>query len=329
MKKSGKISRLGLSVLLGAACVVGGTLVADAGLLHSIEHTANKAANTVVKDTNTAVNAVTNTATSSTKILQSEVSTLANQAKATYASVINDVQSGYTASVNAMKAAYTAALEAVFRATGNAFLSDAKSQLTNLQSALVNLDNDGKAAYTRIRRAIPVGQFTTAVAQDMKTVAAKIGMVNGKNIPKNVTNSSWGIPLGGGGGKLIFGVEGDVAFVMNVQPNSDGKYACGIMTTVGGSLGASAETPQAEVSTGIMWQPGTISDNQGWSVGFGISAGVNSGLGIGLSWGVSKGMSGASNAIPGMELDVWAGTGEEVDASFKAGYSKLIWQGTC
>ncbi len=78
MKKSGKLSRLGLSVLLGSACVVGGTLVADAGLLHSIEHTANKAANTVVKDTNTVVNAVTNTATSSTKILQSEVSSLAN-----------------------------------------------------------------------------------------------------------------------------------------------------------------------------------------------------------------------------------------------------------
>ncbi len=118
--------------------------------------------------------------------------------------MINDVQSGYTASVNALKAAYTAALEAVFRATGNAFLSSAKTELTNLQSALLNLDNDGKAAYTRVRRAIPVGQFTTTVAQDMKTVAAKIGMVVGKNVPKNVTNSSWGIPLGGGGGESLF-----------------------------------------------------------------------------------------------------------------------------
>ncbi|MBF0422231.1 MAG: hypothetical protein HQL73_04495 [Magnetococcales bacterium] len=262
------------------------------------------------------------------KFVTSEVSILAAYAKSTYSSVANDVVSGYNASVAALKAAYTAAIEAALRAAGNAFLSDAKTALNNLQSALTNLDSTGKDAITRIRRAIPSGQFSSQSAADMKTLASKLGMAAGKNIPKNVVNSSWGVPLGGGAGKLIFGVEGDVAFVMNVQANSDGKYSCGILTTAGGSLGLSAQAEtNAEAGAGIIWQPGTITENQGWSVGFGVSGGVAQGFGAGLSWGVSQGMSGAANAIPGIEINATTNTG--VDASFKAGYSKLIWQGSC
>ncbi len=274
------------------------------------------------------VDVLTSLASSVGKFVSTEASVLAAYAKSTYASVANDVVSGYNASVNAFKAAYTAAIEALFRTAGNAFLSDAKTTLNSLQSALTNLDSTGKDAITRIRRAIPSGQLSAQSATDLKTVATKLGMAAGKNIPKNVVNSSWGVPLGGGAGKLIFGVEGDVAFVMNVQPNSDGKYACGIAVTAGGSLGLSVQQEaNAEAGAGIIWQPGTITDNQGWSVGFGVSGGVAQGFGAGLSWGVSKGMSGAENAIPGIEINATTNTG--VDASFKAGYTKLIWQGSC
>ncbi|MBF0153914.1 MAG: hypothetical protein HQL64_09275 [Magnetococcales bacterium] len=333
----------GKVLLLGVATMLAAPPAAQAGLFDKIEHGVSKAANTVgntatnaantvgntaTSTANTVGNAVTNAANTVANVSKDEAKALATTAKSTYSSAASTVQSGYNASVNFVKSSLTAALEALFRATAGKFLSANKTILTNLQTGLRNLDDEGKAALNRIKRAIPTGQITAQAATDMKLLAAKLKLAAGtagSNIPSNVVNSSWGIPLGGASVGLIAGVDGEVALIMNVQP-TNGKYTYAIMSYTGGSLGATVESEATVPGSGIVWQPGTIADNEGWSVGLGIAGALGAGGGLGLSWGVAKGMSGAANAIPGIELSTDGGA--KVDVSFKAGYTKILKTGT-
>ncbi|MBF0142542.1 MAG: hypothetical protein HQL57_02835 [Magnetococcales bacterium] len=283
--------------------------------------------------TTSAYNAVvaqaTKLASAGANIAQSEWNGMVNDVKSTYASAASAVQSGYSASVNFVQSTLTAAFEALFREAAKKFTDSNKTVLTNLQNALRSLDTEGKEALNRIKRAIPGGQITQQVATDMKLLGAKLGMaanVAGSNIPNNVINSSWGIPLGGGSAGFVAGVEGEVAYVMNVQPDSSGKYTYAIVSTVGGSLGATAGQKGVVPGAGIMWQPGPIEANDGWSVGLGAEGALGTGGGLGLSWGVSKGMSGAANAIPAIEINTDGGA--SVDVSLKAGYTKTLFKST-
>ncbi|MBF0134356.1 MAG: hypothetical protein HQL75_17440 [Magnetococcales bacterium] len=265
----------------------------------------------------------------SVSIAKSELNAMAAAAKSAYSSAASAVQAGYEESVAALKSAWTAALEALFREVGGKFISDNKTILKNIRNALKNLDTDSKMAYTRIQRALSDGKITSQMAVDMKTVVTALKMVSnqtGANIPSNVINSSVGIPLIGVDAGLIVGVESNIAFVMNLTPDSSGKYAFAIVSYTGGTLGATLKGEVEGGGLGISWSPGTIDDNQGWSVGFGVGAALEAGADMGLSWDVSKGMSGASNAIPGFSLSTASGAG--VDASFTAGYTKILVKST-
>ncbi|MBF0436373.1 MAG: hypothetical protein HQL77_13490 [Magnetococcales bacterium] len=279
--------------------------------------------------TNSVVNAVTaqanKLAAASASIAQSELNTIAATAKSAYASSASAIQSGYNASVSAMKSALTAALEAIFRQTGQSFINSNKAVLSSLKTKMKSLDAEGKAAVNRIQRAIPAKEITTQVNTDMKLLASKLGLAlnqAGANIPNNVTNSSWSILLAGVEAGAVVGGETNLALAMNVQPDSSGRYTYAIVAYAGGSLGATIKGEVEGGGLGIGWSPGTIDDNEGWSVGFGVQAALADGGGIDLSWGVSKGMSGAANAIPGISLNSVQGAG--VDASFKAGYTKIL-----
>ncbi|HAT49733.1 MAG: hypothetical protein HQL07_06815 [Nitrospirae bacterium] len=265
----------------------------------------------------------------SVSIAKSELNAMAATVKSVYSSAASAVQAGYDESVAALKSAWTAALEALFREVGGKFISDNKTVLTNIRNNLKNLDTDSKVAYTRIQRALSDGEITSQMVQDMKTVVTALKMVPnqaGASIPSNVTNSSVGIPLVGVDAGLIVGVEANISFVMNLTPDSSGKYAFAIVSYAGGTLGATMKGEVDGGGLGISWSPGTIDDNQGWSVGFGVGAALGAGADMGLSWNVSKGMSGASNAIPGFSLSTASGAG--VDGSFSAGYTKVLVKST-
>ncbi|MBF0437280.1 MAG: hypothetical protein HQL77_18210 [Magnetococcales bacterium] len=259
----------------------------------------------------------------STKIAKDELNSIASKAKSIYSSAASTVQAGYQASVAAMKSALNAALEALFRQVGGKFISDNKTIITQIRTNLKGLDTDTKTAYTRIQRALANGQITSQMAIDMKALISKIGMAaNQTNIPGKVTNSSVGIPLAGVEAGLIAGVESNISLVMNIQPDSSGKYTFAIVSYSGGTLGATIKGEVDGGGLGIAWSPGTIDDNDGWSVGFGVTAALGAGADLGLSWGVSKGMSGAANAIPGFSMSTASGAG--LDASFSAGYTKTL-----
>ncbi|MBF0109350.1 MAG: hypothetical protein HQL76_09250 [Magnetococcales bacterium] len=265
----------------------------------------------------------------STSIAKSELNSLAATAKSVYSSAANAVQAGYNESVAALKSAWTAALEALFRQIGGKFISDNKTVLTQIRNSLKNLDTDTKVAYTRIQRSLSDGQITSQMAQDMRAVVTALKMMPnqaGAAIPGKVINSSVGIPLMGVDAGMIGGVSTNISFVMNLMPDSSGKYTYGIVSYVGGTLGATMKAEIDGGGLGISWSPGTIDENNGWSVGFGVGAALGTGADMGLSWDVSKGMSGASNAIPGFALSTASGAG--FDASFSAGYTKILMKST-
>ncbi|MBF0425264.1 MAG: hypothetical protein HQL66_05555 [Magnetococcales bacterium] len=282
--------------------------------------------------TTSAVNAVvakaTQLANASVDIAKSEMATIATSVKSAYSASAGAIQSGYNASVAALKAAWNAALEALFRQAGQNFINGSKSTLTSLRTKMKSLDTDGKAAFNRIQRAVSSKTITPQMATDMRFLATKLGMVanqTGSNIPNNVTNSSWGIPLVGVDAGLLVGGQTNLSLAMNIQPDSSGRYTYAIVSYSGGTLGATIGA-EAGPNIGINWSPGTISDNEGWSVGFGVSGALGVGASLGLSWNVSKGMSGAANAIPGVSLQ--SADGSDIDVSFSAGYTKNLVTGT-
>ncbi|MBF0110770.1 MAG: hypothetical protein HQL76_16510 [Magnetococcales bacterium] len=275
--------------------------------------------------TSSAINSAIDRVESESKaITQDALKTLATTAKSVYSTSVSAVKSGYEASVAALKSAWNAALEAIFKATGTSFINKNKDTLLKIQNILKNLDDDGKSAYNRIQNAIAKGEITAQVGSDMKMLASKFGMVagTGNNLPENMTNSCWGIPLMGVDAAFVVGAETSLAMAMNVQPDSSGKYTYAIVSYTGGSLGASIQGSVNVLPLGFFWSPGTINDNKGWSVGFGVEASAGIGIDTGLSWNVEKGMSGASNAIPGISMQ--SATGGGIDGSFKAGYTSNL-----
>ncbi|MBF0425265.1 MAG: hypothetical protein HQL66_05560 [Magnetococcales bacterium] len=282
--------------------------------------------------TTSAVNAVvakaTQLANASVDIAKSEMATIASSVKSAYSSAASAIQSGYSTAVSTLKSALTAALEALFRQTGQNFINNNKATLTSLRTKMKSLDADGKAAFNRIQRAVSSKTITPQMATDMRFLATKLGMVanqSGSNIPNNVTNSSWGIPLVGIEAGLLVGGQTNLSLAMNLQPDSSGRYTYAIVSYSGGTLGATISA-EAGPNIGINWSPGTIDDNEGISVGFGVSAALGAGADLGLSWNVSKGMSGAANAIPGISLQTAEGAG--LDISFSAGYTKNLVKST-
>ena len=255
-------------------------------------------------------------------ISQSEMNTLASQAKSTYGATAGQVKSGYDQSVAKLQAVYDAALAALFKAAGNAAISNNRSTYTSMVNKFRNLDADGKAALNRVTRAISAQRIDEQVRKDMQLLATKMGMFAGQagsNVPGNVARSSFGIQMTSASAAVI-GSEQTYGIVMNTFLE-DGKFKVGLTQSQGLSLGVQVGD---SASIGLFWGPGSMeeSDN-GIAVGINFEVELVGGGGLGLSWGVEKGMSGAQNAIPGIAASLGVG-GKVAIGTLSAGYTKLL-----
>lgn len=278
-------------------------------------------------------------------ISSSEMNSLRSAATASYSQTRGALNSAYAKAVAELKAIYNAALEALFREAGKAFMDTNKDFLTKLFANMRNLDADGKAALNRIRRAIPTKQMSDQTRNDMVTLGQKLGLMAGQKnsldninrsplrvfaesllelitgqanaVPGNVSRSSWGVYITGGGSAVAGGSE-SFALIMNTFLQ-DGKYYFGFAESTGASIGLQEG---ATAEGGIFWSPGSIDNAAGSSVGFGAGGALGVGASVALSWSVSGGMSGAYNGIPGFSIGFDAG--EKVEVAFQSGHTVLI-----
>jgi len=246
-------------------------------------------------------------------ISKAEMTDLLRDARNAYADSAGAVKSGYNASVNQLNSIMTALLDGIWREAGKKFTKKNQSTILEMKHRATSLDAEGQAALNRVKRAITAKDLDEQARADMQVLMKKI-------VPASVKNSSFGIQLCTSAGAGYGGA--DTCFMMIMQTYlEDGKYKVGLAQSVGVAASPVPSDIGADVSFGLFWGPGGISDNAGPSIGVALGAVLEEGLEVGVSWGVSTSMPNPDSAIPGISISI--GTGGKVQASLSAGYTLL------
>jgi len=252
-------------------------------------------------------------------VSKSEMTTMLNDAKDTYADGAGAVKSGYDTSVNTLKSVMDALMDGIWREAGKSFTKKNEKFILDMKHRAMSLDADGKAALNRVKRAITQRDLDEQARTDMALVMKKI-VYGGNNIAGAVQNSSFGIQLCGSAGVGYGG--GDSCFMMIMQTYlENGVYKVGLAQSVGVAASPVPSDIGADVSYGIFWGPGGISDNAGPSIGLGLGAVLEEGLEVGVSWGIPTTIPNPSSVVPGISISI--GSGGKVNASLSAGYTWL------
>ena len=247
-------------------------------------------------------------------ISKSEMTDMLRDAKNVYGESAGAVKSGYNTSVNTLNSVMTALLDGIWREAGKKFTKKNQSTILEMKHRAMNLDADGKAALNRVKRAITAKDLDEQARADMQVLMKKI-------VPDSVKNSSFGIQLCTSAGAGYGGA--DTCFMMIMQTYlENGKYKVGLAQSVGVAASPVPSDFGADVSFGLFWGPGGISDNAGPSIGVALGAVLEEGLEVGVSWGVPTSMPNPDSAIPGISISI--GAGGKVQASLSAGYTLLI-----
>ena len=115
----------------------------------------------------------------------------------------------------------------------------------------------------------------------------------------------------------------DTCFMMIMQTYLEGNvFKVGLAESFGVAASPVPSDLGADVSFGLFWGPGGISDNSGASIGLALGAVLEEGLEVGVSWGIPTSIPNPDNAIPGISISI--GVGGKVQASLSAGYTQVI-----
>ena len=293
------------------------------GGISSVTHTVNTGVSATQKAADDAAAIAALTATTLVEqgaaVTKAEMTEMLNDAKETYADGAGAVKSGYDTSVNTLKSVMDALMDGIWREAGKSFVKKNERFILDMKHRAVNLDADGKAALNRVKRAITQRDLDEQARTDMALVMKKI-VYGGNNIAGAVQNSSFGIQLCSSGGVGYGG--GDSCFMMIMQTYlENGVYKVGLAQSVGVAASPVPSDIGADVSYGIFWGPGGISDNAGASIGLGLGAVLEEGLEVGVSWGIPTKIPNPSSVVPGISISI--GSGGKVNASLSAGYTWL------
>lgn len=247
-------------------------------------------------------------------ITKPEMTDLLKDAKGAYAESSGAIQGGYETSVNKLNSVMTSLLDGIWREAGKKFVKKNEAIILEMKHRALNLDPEGKAALNRIKRAITQRDLDEQSRADMLVVMKKI-------VPDSVKNSSFGIQLCAAAG-VGYGGQ-DTCFMMIMQTYLEGNvFKVGLAESFGVAASPVPSDLGADVSFGLFWGPGGISDNSGASIGLALGAVLEEGLEVGVSWGVPTSMPNPDNAIPGISISI--GLGGKVQASLSAGYTQVV-----
>ncbi len=201
----------------------------------------------------------------------------------------------------------------------DAFLVQLKSGMNRVAS-----DAAASAALKRIETAIRTRRLDPQSQADMQLLGSKLGLLAGQAgsiVPANVAKSSFGVFVQVSSAAIV-GVSEGYAMIMNTAPAA-GTFQIGLIQALGGSLGPSVG---ASAQVGIFWQPGTIDDAPGASVGLGVEASAGVGGAVGVTWNVSEGMEKKpdawTQAIPGFQVAF--SPGAKLSAAASGGWTTLL-----
>ncbi|MDP3655042.1 MAG: hypothetical protein Q8R67_25560 [Rhodoferax sp.] len=244
-------------------------------------------------------------------ITKPEMTDLLHDAKGAYAESSGTIQNGYVTSVNKLNSVMTSLLDGIWREAGKKFVKKNEAIILDMKHRALHLDPEGKAALNRIKRAITQKDLDEQSRADMLVVMKKI-------VPNSVKNSSFGIQLCAAAG-VGYGGQ-DSCFMMIMQTYLEGNvFKVGLAQSFGVAASPVPSDLGADVSFGLFWGPGGISDNSGASIGLALGAVLEEGLEVGVSWGVPTSMPNPDSAIPGISISI--GLGGKVQSSLTAGYT--------
>lgn len=246
--------------------------------------------------------------------------TMLNGARNAYADSNEAVQSGYNSSVGKLQSFMNSLLDGIWRAAGKKFVKKSGTFILDMKHRAMNLNADGQAALNRVRRAITAKNIDAQAQADMQLLT-KLIVYGGNNIPESVKKSSFGIQVcesaGGGNG----GIEACYMMIMQTYLEN-GKYRVGLARGLGVAASPVPSVIGADVTYGLFWGPGGISDNSGPSIGVALGVVLEEGLEVGVSWGVPTGMPDPETAIPGFAISI--GAGAKGEAALTAGYTQVL-----
>jgi hypothetical protein len=251
---------------------------------------------------------------------------LGSTAMNTWQQSLTGAEAAYNSVQSEMNAVIDAAQLEIFRVAGNAAIDKQKDFLLQLSANFLKLQQDPDAVNIMKRLVInsATKDFGSQSQADMLYIGERLGLIQGRSnsIISNQPHAAWGVYSSFGASALYAGVDQTIGMVANTYKDNGLAYGIGGIFSTGGSLGTHyAEEPSNAAQVGIFWQPNGIDAVKGGFVGMRLSAAMGMGGEIGLQWAISQGMKGASAAIPGFYLAY--GTGMEVSATLKGGYSYL------
>ncbi|MFT7578460.1 MAG: hypothetical protein ACI9MR_000118 [Myxococcota bacterium] len=233
---------------------------------------------------------------------------------------------------NRTPASVTAATSQMVQNAAKALSSDTKAFINALQA---RVDDISQATMNKLAAALHAANRAGALGSDLKTLMKSLaddlglvpGQTNSLTLPANVTDSSVGV-YAQFAASAIAGYSSSYTILLGLSPQA-GHHPMALVHQVGVSLGVQVG---AAAQFGILWQPGSVDDAPGWSVGIGGGGSIGGvGGGVGLSWSVAAGMENAPNAwtqaIPGVQIGYEAGA--SLSVAVQAGYAGSLarWNG--
>lgn len=244
---------------------------------------------------------------------------IAEVGKKSYAATLEGGKSAYNTSQGLVNAGLDEAKKAAFKAAAAKAIQDNRGTLLLLRRNLNVLagDEETKNLVRQIIAAAMTKTMTKELWVNTVKLGAKLGMFSfmpGAVIPNG--NCSWGITAGGNV-SYIAGAAGSVGVIASCGRDPDGSLKIGLITSVGGLLGASFG---ADGGVAVFWSPSTVDKAEGGYVGIGLTGAIEAvGGSIGVQWTVPSNFTGSISGVPSFTLGYAAGG--EFSSAVTGGYT--------